>query len=84
MKAPRARDLLDISEVGRLPFDVGIALVLGANPLKFMKMPYTEHPLAKGMEPVKKYVPVKDRKLDGLDIIITGDSDIGWEGWIAN
>jgi type IV secretion system protein VirD4 len=86
-KAPRGRPLLDPSEVGRIPFDEGIALVLGANPLRFKKMPYTEHPLASELEPIKKYVPVKDRELDDYDIIITGDHEetsVGWEGWIAN
>ncbi|MGI6405533.1 MAG: hypothetical protein ACOX2E_03735 [Syntrophaceticus sp.] len=50
-------------------------------------MPYTEHPLAKELEPIKRYVPVKDRVLDDYDIIITGDHEEtskGWEGWIAN
>jgi type IV secretion system protein VirD4 len=88
MKAPRGRPLLDISEVGRIPFDEGIALVLGANPLRFKKTPYTEHPLAGELEPVKKYVPVKDRELDDHDIILTGECEetisAGWEGWIAN
>ncbi|MDD4782722.1 MAG: type IV secretory system conjugative DNA transfer family protein [Syntrophaceticus sp.] len=86
-KAPRGRALLDLSEVGRIPFDEGIALVLGANPLRFRKMPYTEHSLAGELEPVKKYVPVKDRGLDDHDIIITGEyeeTSTGWEGWIAN
>jgi type IV secretion system protein VirD4 len=87
-KAPRGRALLDLSEVGRIPFDEGIALVLGANPLRFRKMPYTEHPLAGELEPVKKYIPVKERELDDHDIIITGEHEeigsTGWEGWIAN
>jgi hypothetical protein len=33
-------------------------------------MPYTEHPLAEELEPVKIYVPVKDRELDDHDIIV--------------
>jgi len=87
-KAPRGRPLLDPSEVGRIPFDEGIALVLGANPLRFKKMPYTEHQLAKELEPINKYIPVKDRKIDDHDIIIADEPEesisIGWEGWIAN
>ena len=74
-KAPKGRPLFDPSEVGRIPFDEGIALVMGANPLRFKKMPYTEHPLAKELESIKRYVPVKDRVLDDHDIIITGDHE---------
>lgn len=79
--------MLDPSEVGRIPFDEGIALVLGANPLRFKKMPYTEHPLASELELIRKYVPVKDRELDDHDIIITDEykeTSKGWEGWIAD
>jgi hypothetical protein len=50
-------------------------------------MPYTEHPLASELEPIKKYVPVKDRELDDHDIILTcehEETSAGWEGWIAN
>jgi len=51
-------------------------------------MPYTEHQLAKELEPINKYIPVKDRKIDDHDIIIADEPEesinIGWEGWIAN
>jgi len=50
-------------------------------------MPYTEHSLAGELEPIKKYVPVKDRELEDHDIIITGEHEatsVGREGWIAN
>ena len=50
-------------------------------------MLYTEHSFVRELEPIKKYVPVKDRVLDDHNIIITGDHEEtskGWEGWIAN
>jgi hypothetical protein len=39
------------------------------------------------LEPIKRYLPIKDGKTDDHDIIVTGGCEetpsAGWEGWIA-
>jgi type IV secretory pathway TraG/TraD family ATPase VirD4 len=59
----RAMIVKDLSEVGRLAKDEAIALVQGSKPIRFQKFPYTDHPLFKEMTPLKKYIPIRDRKI---------------------
>lgn len=94
--SPKNRPLMDPSEVGRLPFDEGIALILGANPLRFKKVSYKEHPYAYAMAPVRKYVPLRERQVetkdirveDGLSLEESAPEDVkgappdGWEGFV--
>jgi len=81
--APKNRPLMDPSEVGRLPFDEGIALILGANPLRFKKVSYKKHPYAYAMAPVRRYVPLRERQVEAKDIKVeSGSSSGGWEGFI--
>jgi len=79
----RGRAFLDSSEIRRLPFDEGISLVLGANPLRFKKVPYKKHPYAYAMTQVRKYVPLRERQVETKDIRVDScSSSGGWEGFI--
>lgn len=58
--APRARALLDPSEICRLPYEKGVALLIGAKPLLFNKIHYTQHPEAQNIS-AEKYIPFRRR-----------------------
>ncbi len=42
--------------------------IVGTNAIRFKKTAYTDHPLSRSMSLTNKYVPVRDRKIDGPDI----------------
>jgi type IV secretion system protein VirD4 len=67
-KGPRERALMDLSEVGRIPKDDAIALVQGGKPIRFKKVPCTQHPLYNELTPLKKYIPVRNREIVAPDI----------------
>jgi type IV secretion system protein VirD4 len=73
-KGPKNRDLLDRSEVGRLPKTDAISLVQGGKPIRFKKVPYTEHPLYKELIALKKYTPIRDKEIMSPGIKV-GDGD---------
>lgn len=81
----KARPLLDPSEVGRIPLDEGIALVVCTNAIRFKKTAYTDHPLSRSMSLTNKYVPVRDRKINAPDIQFDDGSgvyspSVDWNG----
>ncbi|KUK10383.1 MAG: TRAG family protein [Clostridia bacterium 41_269] len=81
--SPKERALMDPSEVGRLPFDEGIALVMGGNPLRFKKLSYREHPSACLLTSGGKYTPFRERNIKAEDIHVQVESSpSGWEGFI--
>lgn len=87
--SPKGRPLMDPSEVRRLPPDEGIVLPTGYDPLRLKKLSYREHPLAGALEPVKKYVPLRERQVEKKDIAVEDGSDAeesfveGWEGFVS-
>ncbi len=81
-RSPKPRPLLTPDEVARLAPDEAVALVLGANPLRLEKLPYTEHPLAGELEPARKYVPFRRRvsALPGVRVDFSEPAG-DWSDW---
>lgn len=76
MKSLRPRRLLTPSEVTQLPKKEGIALLLGQNPVRLEKAPFSEHPLYRDVEKIhpRRYVPVVKREIEAPDVAVDFDT----------